>query len=188
MSLVIGGLDPSLTSTGLVVCGPDDLPPLMYRIQTKAKGHLRLRFLLHEIWQQLSGCDVVVMEGLAFGAKGSAVTDLAGLHWLIRHMLWTNLAPYAIVDPRTRMKWLTGNGNASKDMCLAEAIHRFGYREIDGNDKADALTVAAMGCEHYGQPLVTMPADRTALLSAVKTPKGSNVARPVIDWPFLSRS
>jgi crossover junction endodeoxyribonuclease RuvC len=115
--------------------------------------------------------DVVVIEGLSFGSKGSAVTDLAGLHWLVRHTLWKTGVPYAVVAHPTMAKWLTGKGNAGKDECLAAAIKRFPLADITGNDEADALTLAAMGCARYKRPLVQMPADRTVVLSAVEWPQ-----------------
>ena len=99
---------------------------------------------------------------------------------------WKEEVPYAIVTPATRMKWLTGKGNTPKDMCLAAAIKRFPMADVTGNDVADALTLAAMGCQYYGHPLVTMPADRTALLTAKRTSKG-HAGEPVIDWPEIKR-
>lgn len=170
------GLDPSLTSFGAAVLRGDTVT--LNRFRCKERGHARLDYLLKNMWGVVTGADLVVMEGLAFGAKGSAFLDLAGLHWLIRHDLYRGGVPYAVVPPSSRAKWLTGRGNATKDECLAASIRRFPGVNITGNDEADALTLAAMGRAWLGRPYVTMPTDRHALLRAVNR-KG----QPAIAWP-----
>ena len=95
---------------------------------------------------------------------------------------------YVLVTPATRAKWLTDKGNATKDECLAAAIKRFGHLvDIRGNDEADAFTLDAMAHEAYDQPLVTMPADRRALLFKTSTSKGKR-GLPVIAWPQIERT
>lgn len=169
--MIIAALDPSLTSFGLARFQTGVVSPTLGRVRPKAKGHQRLAELLTAVDEYSYAADVVALEGLAFGAKGSAVTDLAGLHWLIRHHLWASGRPYAVVNPRSRMKWVTGKGNASKDECLAAVIRRWPGLDITGNDVADAFTMLAMTCEAYGLPLAVMPADRGAVLQAIEWPR-----------------
>jgi crossover junction endodeoxyribonuclease RuvC len=178
--VIISGLDPSLTSFG--AAQTDGIVVSGQRLRPKSRGHDRLSELLGLTEQYAREADVVAVEGLAMGAKGSAVTDLAGLHWLIRHGLWKRAVPYVVIDPRSRMKWLTGNGNAGKDECLAAAIKRFPMIDITGNDIADAVTIMAMTAAHYGQPLVTMPADRDLVLRGINPKTGL----PKIRWPQIS--
>jgi Holliday junction resolvasome RuvABC endonuclease subunit len=183
------GVDQSLTSSGLSLFEPDNGTVQLHRITTgKMRGHARLAHIKGTIGAWATGCDLVVMEGLSFGARGSALLDLAGLSWLIRHELWALGIPYAIVDPATRAKYITGNGGAGKDECLIAVLKRFpGVSDgIDGNDHADALTLMQMGMDAYGLPLVKMPADRTALLRAVRTDKNRK-GQPKIDWPEIKR-
>jgi len=192
------GLDQSLTSSGLALAsslGEIELD----RIQVKARGHERMAGIEAEVisWADPSRCDVVVMEGLSFGAKGNALLDLAGLSWIIRQRLWERGMPYVIIPPALRAKYITGNGAAGKDLCLTAAAQRFapvlpGYGDpdappaLDGNDKADALTLCQMGRDYYGCPLVRVPADRTALLRSVHTEK-NRTGQPKIMWPQITR-
>jgi crossover junction endodeoxyribonuclease RuvC len=182
--LRVCGLDPSLTSFGAAVTRGPGATPELYRFRTKQVGHDRLGYLLGEVTAIARDCDVAVIEGVLSHMPGAeAHLNLAGLHWLVRHRLHELGVPYAVVAPSTRMKWLTGKGNAEKDDCLTTAIKRFPLAEIGGNDHADALTLAAMGAAAYGQPLVPMPADREALLRATKIVRKSRVS--VIAWPRL---
>jgi crossover junction endodeoxyribonuclease RuvC len=187
MPLRVGGLDPSLSSFGAAVaCGPD-VSPLLYRLKPKPRqvGHERLDFLLTGVAELVEGCDMVVIEGVLAGMLGAEThMNLIGLHHLLRHLLWGMGIPYAVVSAKTRAKYITGNGSAEKDECLLAAVRRFPMADVAGNDQADALTLAAMGSEYYGQPLVTMPQDRTALLRAKRTDL-KHKGQPVIVWPLL---
>lgn len=165
--MIVTGLDASLTSFGGARLQPGSTPEL-HRFRFRGKGHPRLDYLLQEVSSLVYGSSLVVVEGLAHGARSSSMLDLAGLHWLVRQLLWDEGLPYIVVSPSVRSKWLTGKGNASKEECLIAAIKRFTMVEISGNDEADALTLAAMGSARLGQPLVTMPADRAPLLSKVE--------------------
>jgi crossover junction endodeoxyribonuclease RuvC len=129
----------------------------------------------------------VVIEGLAFGAKGSSLLDLAGLFHVVTHRLWQLKVPYVVISPFQRAKYLTGRAGASKEDCLIAALKRFPDAGITGNDQADALTLAAMGADWAGFPLVKMPADQRAVLTDVVPAKkvaGRVVpAHPAIAWP-----
>lgn len=159
------GLDPSLTSFGAASVRGSKVSLERWRV--RKKGHERLNDLLLNVGFLCFDADLFVIEGLANGARSSSMLDLAGLHWLVRQELWKQRKPYLVVPPSTRAKWLTGRGNASKDECLAAAIKRFTMADIEGNDQADALTLAAMGCAWRGTPLVTMPQDRAKLLGVL---------------------
>lgn len=184
--LIIAGLDPSLTSFGVAVSHGPEGHVLLDRVRPGVlRGHERLTMLLADVGARVTWCDLIVIEGLSFAAKGNAMTDLAGLHWLIRQELWNLRIPYAVVTPATRAKYITGKGNAGKDECLAAVVKRFPGLDVHGNDEADALTLAQMGADAYGQPLVQMPKDRTELLHARSTAKGRK-GQPVIIWPDMS--
>lgn len=185
------GLDASLTSFGAALACTGAVPQL-HRWRPRNKGHERLDYLTRRMLDVCTfidneaaprglGADLVVLEGLAYGAKGRGILDLAGLHWVLRQALWDCGQPYVVMPPALRAKWLTGKGNASKDECLIAAIKRFPAAAVDGNDVADALTLAAMGMEHLGQPLAKMPADRRELLYTL-----NREHKPQIDWPSIA--
>jgi crossover junction endodeoxyribonuclease RuvC len=186
--LRVCGLDPSLTSFGGAVTRGPGATPELYRFKTKLAGDERLAYLLGEVTAIARDCDVAVIEGVLSHMPGAEVhLNLAGLHHLVRHRLWELGVPYTVVTPSSRMKWLTGKGRVEKDECLTAAIKRFPQADICGNDQADALTLAAMAAASYGEPLVPMPADREAVLTATKlvTQGKVKVRVPCIDWPRL---
>jgi Holliday junction resolvasome RuvABC endonuclease subunit len=175
------GLDPSLTSFGLAKVTPDGRV-FLERVRSRKRGHDRINEILAYVRAWGSWCDLAVIEGLAFGAKGNALLELAGLQHLVRHELWNLGVPYAIVSPYTRAQYMTGRAGADKDEVLAAAIRRFPFAEITGNDTADALIFAAMGRHYLGEPIAEMPGYATELLTKVHSDKKRR-GKPVIEWP-----
>lgn len=122
--------------------------------------------------------DLVVIEGAAFGARGNAVDQLAGLRMLVRHRLYRMGVPFALVPPTALKAYTTGHGSASKTQMVSAlgSRHRVDlkqYKVKDGRyDMADAYALAAMGYAHLGQPLLSFgpPAPLKSLL-AVKWPE-----------------
>jgi Holliday junction resolvasome RuvABC endonuclease subunit len=72
--------------------------------------------------------DIVAMEGLAFGGKGNATRDLAGLQFVIATQVkFVCDTKVTIVAPGTVKKVATGKGNSPKMMlleCLPPNIHQ----------------------------------------------------------------
>jgi Holliday junction resolvasome RuvABC endonuclease subunit len=178
------GIDQSLTSTGLAAIHGAETTVWRLRYPTRKPSqdvriyqHERLDYLAEGVRNAICGADVVAIEDMAFGAKGDALTDLAGLFWMVRHILWQHHVPYVVINSSHRRKWITGRGDAPKDEVLTAAIKRFPHVDVRGNDEADALVLAAMTSDHYGWPIAQMPADRTALLNGVHTTKAKRAAR-----------
>lgn len=196
--LHVVGLDQSLTRFGVAgIYGSEVLawhlkyPAKKPSQQVRRYQHERLDYLTDGIRSAVSGAHVAALEDMAYGAKGDALTDLAGLFWLVQRTLWQAHVPYVVINSSQRRKWITGNGGAEKDVVLAAAIKRFPQVEIRNNDEADALVLAAMTSEYYGQPIVTMPAASTALLRVVhssRTTKNKKLhGQPMISWPMIER-
>jgi crossover junction endodeoxyribonuclease RuvC len=172
----IVGLDLSLTSTGIVAVDEGG-GIAQRRLRPKTNGLQRLDYIVSEIAIHCGGLfaappDLVVIEGPAFGAKGAAYHQLAGLWWLIRHKLWTMRLPVAVASPPEVKKYATGKGNAGKDEVLACAVRRFPQVPADvlNNDIADALWLAAMGARHLGHPIDTVPTAHHTALDKVGSP------------------
>lgn len=132
--------------------------------------------------------DLVVIEGAAFGSKGDAVDQLAGLRWLVRHKLYRLGIPFAIVAPATLKAYTTGYGQATKPMMVSALAERHGldlkpYKIAHGKyDMADAYALAAMGYAVLKQPIpaVGPPAPLKSLL-AVKWPELPTVPTTPVD-------
>ena len=144
------------------------------RIRPPAKmdGHSRMEWLCGEIYSYISNASLVLVEGPSYGSSGSqGFHEGAGLWWLVTHRLWKNGFRTAIVPPKTRAKYATGNGGASKDAVFAAAIRRYKDVDFDGNDAADALILAAMGADYLGHPLAIVPKVNRAALDAIEWPE-----------------
>lgn len=170
---MIVGLDLSLTSTG--VCrwqrdGRYDTQVLKSR--ASVKGHARLFWIMSELRHVTDGAKLAVVEGPAYGAKGSAYHQLAGLWWLVTHQLWLWQIPTAIASPAAVKTYATGKGNAGKDIVLSAVIRRWPGFE-GGNDEADALVLAALGAEHLGYQTVPVPQSHQGALQRVEWPSTS---------------
>lgn len=173
---VVVGLDLSLTSTG--VARIVDGKAAVGRVRPKnIDGHERLEFIREDVagWVYEDGQapGLVVIEGPSYGSPSGSQRghhERAGLWWLVTQDLWMSGVRVAVVPPTQLKTYATGKGNAGKDDVLTAVVRRFPDVAVRGNDDADALVLAAMGADHLGQPLVTMPAEHRKALAKVEWP------------------
>jgi crossover junction endodeoxyribonuclease RuvC len=170
MSIVIG-IDPSLTSTGIVVLRDGNLE---LAETTKNRPELgiieRVRLIRERIndiilnlktrqkskegfpyWQ---APDLIVIEGFSYGSKGRSVFDIAYLGWRIREelerfktdedILWIE------VPPSQLKQFATGKGNANKEIILQQTYKHWGV-EFSDNNQADAYVLAQIGKAYLGE-------------------------------------
>jgi crossover junction endodeoxyribonuclease RuvC len=181
------GLDLSLTSTGVAVATPDGA--ITDRITTKPVPNAtltdradRLQGIARGIVSgYTSGADLVLIEGPSYGSTTPHQHDRAGLWWLVVARLMSTLVPVVEVPPSTRMRYATGRGNASKDDVLSAVIRRYPHIDVNGNDEADSLILAAMGARHLGHPLERGTAPGNIL------PKTHLAAMGAVHWPNPDR-
>ena len=126
--MIIMGIDPSLSSTGVVVAN-DKLVEVAVVIKSDTSKDTYDR--INEITERVFDIalskepDLIVVEGIAFASFGSATRDLAGLHYNLVCCLRLGFeTPIDIVPPTTLKKRSTGNGKAKKqDMYKALPEH-----------------------------------------------------------------
>jgi Holliday junction resolvasome RuvABC endonuclease subunit len=167
------GLDLSLTSTGIATwpdhaaqirTSPKDWPDEIRRI-----GH---------IWQEIEWRTVgmntqrplVVIEGLSYGSQSAGQSHTrAGLHYMVRLELDRLGCQVIVVPPATLKKFVTGSGNASKEL-MVSTVSKRSNRLISSDDVADALGLLAFGCEWEGVqgPLGVLPAAQRAVVDKLK--------------------
>jgi Holliday junction resolvasome RuvABC endonuclease subunit len=167
------GLDLSLTGTG--ICRLGEGVELLSTVRPgKLTGHERLQHILAVIRAAQHGqlVDLVVIEGPSYGSQGGqrGHHERAGLWWLVTHSLYAHRRSYAVVVPKARAKYATGNGNDGKGPVTQAVRDRYGHLAIVGdNNQADALVLAHMGVDYLGGSLagVDVPEiNRTALRKA----------------------
>jgi len=121
------GIDQSYSCTGLVLLRDDELVHTEALKSPKAMDvHERANWIGTHI-QMLADVhkpDVIAIEGLAFGMRGDATRDLAGLQFVIINKLRFHCRgqfPIEIVSPKTVKKFATDDGKAKKE-ALYEAL------------------------------------------------------------------
>lgn len=188
MTSVIG-IDLSLTSTGLAGFRDGDL--WVERIRsTGRKGDdlLARRERVSGIAQQVFPCVdwddllLAVVEAPSYASQHGSAHDRSGLWWLVVDMLHELDIPVATVSPQGRAKYATGKGRADKQEVFAAACNTYGrfpaMREVhdlgwrQGNDMADAVVLAAMGCRHLGMPVDDVSEAQHQAFLAADWPKG----------------
>lgn len=173
MTRTVTGLDLSLEAPGVArhQLGGDWYattltPPKLDKLD-------RLTWLLNSITEHCVATQLVVLEGPAYGAQGSSYHQLAGLWWLIRHELHRWGIPTAVVPPSNLKQFALGKGSGKgtgKDAVMLATARRFPDFEGD-NNAADALWLCAMGADHLGEPLVSVPETYRAALAKIAWPE-----------------
>jgi len=149
--VVIMGIDPSLTATGLALLKGSDLvtitasPPMPTK--TCPRGDFcRLAWFKERIGAVLRTGNplVVAIEGYAYGAKSQA-HSLGELGGVIRVLLFESVIPNAVVvPPNVLKKFATGTGNADKGAVSKGLFKRWGV-DVENNNEADASGLALLG-------------------------------------------
>jgi crossover junction endodeoxyribonuclease RuvC len=181
------GIDLSLTSTGVAVATQDGAvtdritskPVKDATLQDRAT---RLTNLRREIVAHCGAADLVIIEGPSYGSTTGHQHDRAGLWWMVVSFL-SMTHNVVEVAPKTRMRYATGKGNASKDDVLSAVIRRYHTVDVNGNDEADALVLAAMGARHLGHP-IEPAADR---IGPNRIPLENLAAMGAVHWPNPDR-
>lgn len=149
------GIDPSLTGTGFICLNDDGEIQHQQLIKTTPALEIEDRLKhINDIIQQLIDRYrypnvIVYIEGLSFGAKGNSIMQLAGLHYFLRmNIRYKEEIKYDIIPPTTLKKFITGKGNAKKELMLLEVYKRWGI-EFKNNNLADGYSLARMALDNY---------------------------------------
>ena len=170
MDKIIAGLDLSLTGTGYTVMRSNGEILGRGVIKSKPQGKLpldeikRINGIVVEIRDRLTKSlpvssvndvklDLVVIEGLAFMAKGTSLVQLGGLNYLLRMDFLHAQVPFVIVAPSSLKKFVTGSGKGDKELIMMTIFKKYGFEAKDNNE-ADSFALAAIGASLLGYPLV----------------------------------
>jgi crossover junction endodeoxyribonuclease RuvC len=170
------GIDSSLTNSGmcrvsidqLAVGGPDSPAntwttdtwciPSKPGVDRGATGMSnRIAEIIAAMEPHIAAADLVVLEGVSFASTSSSGH---ALHWLwgrIVDCTQEHAVELLVMPPSLRSHYATGKGNSAKDIVLAATIRRWPTVEFEGNDEADALLLAAIGCRYLGTPIDDVP-------------------------------
>lgn len=161
---VIVGVDLSLAASAMVAVrgqsaefpsgeGPEVLavrrmPPQDLRgvERLHAVDEWSLRFVDDLLFRELHPT-AFVFEGPGFASK--VAHALGQLHGVIKLSLWRRGFLLGDVPPSTLKKFVTGAGNADKNVVMKQVFKRWGFDSDDDNE-CDAFACAMAGLCHFG--------------------------------------
>ncbi|SRX93578.1 Crossover junction endodeoxyribonuclease RuvC [Mycobacterium shimoidei] len=173
--MIVAGIDPSLSSTGIAVL-VDGHPVMLRTVGHRSPDARSYAHRSDRIVSQARAVidalycapvtspadrpkplgeriDMAVIEGPAYAHHNAGTHDSAGLWWGLFSKLRSLRIPTAVIAPKTRALWTTGNGNATKSQVLDTVRSWWPGHAIRCNDIADALALASIGAAHFGDQL-----------------------------------
>jgi crossover junction endodeoxyribonuclease RuvC len=149
----VAGIDPSLTSTGLIAFNEQGEMIAQKNIKPKKrKGMERLKYIKEEILSFLkeNKIEKVAIESYAFGVRKSRTKfQLGELGGVVRLLLFENDIEYLDVAPPTLKKFVTGSGDADKEIVIFSVLSRWNQDFGTNSDLADAFGLAKMAFDQY---------------------------------------
>lgn len=115
--------------------------------------------------------DLIVLEQPLPPVKDRAGLQIerGGAYFMLVDQL-AHRAPLVEVNPRTRAKFATGSGNASKDDVVTAMRAAFPHVRIQDDNVADAVALAVAGARWLGAPLMEFSAKQDEAYGAVPWP------------------
>ena len=141
------GLDLSVANTGVVVI--DQNNKILHKdvLRTKPKTSTESRIII--IWDGVLQVhnnfkpQFIYIEELAYGARGDAMLELAGVNYYVRTRFTALQIAFKMITPGTLKKFVTGKGTGKKELMLKEVYKKWG-EDFDDNNECDAYCLARM--------------------------------------------
>lgn len=135
-------LDLSLAETGFAIFDKDKKLTLSGIIQTKPfKGVERLEFIRDKINYLLyeHTIDTAIIEDYAYAGKGR-VFNIGELGGVVKLLLYDSNIKINTVTPTELKKFITGKGNAKKELMLLKVYKKYKI-EFTNNNQCDAFAL-----------------------------------------------
>lgn len=162
--MITMGVDPS-TKTGIAVAESGRVLKTCRLEVPQRSGLHRAGALAALLLEELASWDpkLVVFEGYGYANSHTLVT-LVEIGTVLRYFTMQKGFEYVDIPPTSLKKFVTGKGNAKKDVMMLEVYKRFGY-EAPTNDEADAIGLAMFGQAMHGK--VILPTAHMAAVSKI---------------------
>jgi len=170
--MIIIGIDPSLTSTGICVMNEQGVIVESVAIQPDNKGPERLalfRGSFRLITSKYHGQNAnAFIEGYAFGANNQreALGELGGV---MRLSLYDDGIGMVIIPPTVVKQYITGKGTADKIAMAIAVLKQYGH-DFPTTDQTDAFALAEIGRAYYGM-VPGLTKFREEIIDGMKNPK-----------------
>jgi crossover junction endodeoxyribonuclease RuvC len=176
------GIDPSLTSTGIVVLKGDKVisETQISFPEKKSYGHFgEMYSFFNKVWRDWE-IKAFSIENYAFAAKGNTLTRLVELGSMIRYVAALHKQPTYIIAPQNLKKFVAGK-TFKKDEMRLEVYKKWGF-EHKSTDIVDAYALArytqAIFSHICGEPQKLTEYQKQAIGAWTKNRIGVNVEKP----------
>ena len=146
------GVDPSFNGFGIIVLDKNAEIVEQRLLTSKPKQDADKRIIAlekeFEFIPQIVGLHSIYIEGPSFGSTGAFVLQMGALHYYLRIFLLKKDTDFKIVSPGDLKKFVTGKGNAKKELMLKNVFKKWGA-DFDDNNLADAYSLARYALEDY---------------------------------------
>lgn len=134
-------LDLSLTETGYCMFNAQGMYFTGGVIKTKLRDTERLFYIKNHIGALLVKHKIkhAIIENYAYAAKGQ-VFNIGELGGVIKLLLFENKIDYVTVAPTALKKFITGKGNAKKELMLKYVYKKYNF-DTDNNNICDAFAL-----------------------------------------------
>ena len=175
----IVGVDTSLVKTGFAIIKDDGTVLDSGIIKSKPVGPKpidetrRIVKIAQEVIDKIEkflphhGDILFVIEGLAYMAQGTSLTQLAGLNYIIRSLLLELEIPFIIIAPTSLKKFITGSGKGDKDQMMMSVYKNYGFESMD-NNQCDAYSLAVCGAALLGSPIKKLGVPQQEVVKLLK--------------------
>ena len=169
------GLDLSLVNSGIVLLENGKIIK-QKSIKSKPVGDKpidelkRIQKIVSEIEDIVSEYNptISVIEGMAYMVtKTSSLVQLGALNYFTRAMLADYNIPFIVVAPMTLKKFITGKGNADKEV-LMMMVYRDYKEQILDNNLVDGFALSLIGAALLGNPVKKMTIPQEDVIKLLK--------------------
>lgn len=146
------GVDPSFNGFAIVVL--DKNANIIEQKLIKSDSKLLIEERILQLEKEFSFIPNIVclhsvfIEGPSFSSDGAFVLQMGALHYYLRIFLHKKKTNYKIIAPGTLKKFITGTGNAKKELMLLNVYKKFGM-EFSDNNLCDAYALSRYALEEY---------------------------------------
>lgn len=182
----VAGLDLSVRGPGMCVLSGDPHARIgaglvsdsaMVSYGEDVRGPERLSTVSASVWSWLvsrgmgKAGDVYVIEGYAYGAHTAHHAGEIG--GCMRRVIWETGGNIVVVPPSTLKKYVTGSGNADKNVVMKTVFKKWSFDRDDDNE-CDAFACALLGLVSISSAEIWTAAEREILTKKVERYAGKD--------------
>jgi len=150
------GIDPSLTGSAVVVVMENGEIACQKLFSTTKADNYECRMIdlgvkiLEVVGSYRCGVPVHI-EGIAFGARGASIAEMAALNYHLRILMTEQGITFKVVPATVLKKFICGKGNVKKEQMLLQVYKKFGI-EFKDNNLCDAYCLARVALNDFKSP------------------------------------